>query len=147
MIGVLSTIAPPFNREQIKSQALWAATQAVLLIQEHKVIFSLVYVKVSMPIRRPASSKQVDHAEDDTRALGGNTYFACVQEAVDILRFLYLRVQVGHVAIGTEAAVPREEEFAASEAIIRPSGILQFPRENEALSLSLCECVRECAHF
>lgn len=38
MIGILSTIAPPFNREQIKSQALWAATQAVLLIQEHKVI-------------------------------------------------------------------------------------------------------------
>lgn len=37
MIGILSTIAPPFNREQIKSQALWAATQAVLLIQEHKV--------------------------------------------------------------------------------------------------------------
>lgn len=37
MIGILSTIAPPFDREQIKSQALWAATQAVLLIQEHKV--------------------------------------------------------------------------------------------------------------
>ena len=43
MIGILSTIAPPFNREQIKSQALWAATQAVLLIQEHKVIF-VVYI-------------------------------------------------------------------------------------------------------
>ncbi len=40
MIGILSTIAPPFNREQIKSQALWAATQAVLLIQEHKVLFA-----------------------------------------------------------------------------------------------------------
>lgn len=37
MIGILSTIAPPFNRDQIKAQALWAATQAVLLIQEHKV--------------------------------------------------------------------------------------------------------------
>lgn len=37
LIEILSTIAPPFNMEQIKSQALWAATQAVLLINEHKV--------------------------------------------------------------------------------------------------------------
>lgn len=37
MIGILSTIAPPFDLDQIKSQALWAATQAVLIINEHKV--------------------------------------------------------------------------------------------------------------
>ena len=37
MIQILSTISPPFSAEQIKSQAFWAATQAVLLIREHKV--------------------------------------------------------------------------------------------------------------
>lgn len=37
MIGILSTIAPPFDMDQIKSQALWSATQAVLIINEHKV--------------------------------------------------------------------------------------------------------------
>ncbi|CAN0423940.1 unnamed protein product [Pylaiella littoralis] len=42
MIGILSTIAPPFNREQIKAQALWAATQAVLLIQEHKEAYEVL---------------------------------------------------------------------------------------------------------
>ncbi|CAN0271194.1 unnamed protein product, partial [Ectocarpus fasciculatus] len=42
MIGILSTIAPPFDREQIKSQALWAATQAVLLIQEHKEAYEVL---------------------------------------------------------------------------------------------------------
>ena len=37
MIGILSTITPPFDMDQIKSQALWSATQAVLIINEHKV--------------------------------------------------------------------------------------------------------------
>lgn len=32
------------NREQIKAQALWAATEAVLLIQEHKVSAAVLTV-------------------------------------------------------------------------------------------------------
>ncbi|CAN0541124.1 unnamed protein product, partial [Scytosiphon promiscuus] len=35
MIGIRSTIAPPFDLDQIKSEALCAATQAVLIIIEH----------------------------------------------------------------------------------------------------------------
>lgn len=39
LIEILSNVTPPFNMEQIKSQALWAAAQAVLLIKEHRVSF------------------------------------------------------------------------------------------------------------
>ncbi|CAM9418188.1 unnamed protein product [Ascophyllum nodosum] len=42
MIQILSTISPPFSAEQIKSQAFWAATQAVLLIREHKEAYDML---------------------------------------------------------------------------------------------------------
>lgn len=42
LIEILSTIAPPFNMDQIKSQALWAAAQAVLLIKEHREAYEVL---------------------------------------------------------------------------------------------------------
>lgn len=50
MIEILSSVTPSFNIEQIKSQALWAAVQAVLLIKEHKVLTLARIVTLSLTL-------------------------------------------------------------------------------------------------